>query len=70
MAAESDRRTASSVTLYDSLTASGPDNGQPFPFIGSRDNSAANTDGSLGLLLQSHCTGWQGKLPSPAKASS
>jgi hypothetical protein len=40
-----------SVTLYDSLTASGLDNGQPFPSIGARDNPIANADGSTDLYF-------------------
>jgi hypothetical protein len=35
-----------SVTVYDALTASGLDNGQPFPSINSMDKPAANADGS------------------------
>jgi hypothetical protein len=38
-----------SLTLYDALTASGLDNGQPFPSIGSRDKPVANADGSIDL---------------------
>jgi len=40
-----------SLTLYDALTASGLDNGQPFPSLGSRDQPAANADGSFDLYL-------------------
>jgi hypothetical protein len=40
-----------SATLYDALTASGLDNGQPFPSIGSRDNPAANADGSFDIYF-------------------
>lgn len=36
-----------SVTVYDALTASGLDNGQPFPSINSMDKPAANADGTL-----------------------
>lgn len=35
-----------SVTVYDALTASGLDNGQPFPSINSMDKPVANADGS------------------------
>lgn len=35
-----------SVTVYDALTASGLDNGQPFPSINSMDKPATNADGS------------------------
>ena len=34
-----------SVTLYDAANSSGLDNGQPFPSLGSRDQSKANADG-------------------------
>ena len=40
-----------SLTLYDALTASGLDNGRPFPSLGSRDLPAANADGSFDLYL-------------------
>jgi hypothetical protein len=36
----------SSVTAYDALTASGLDNGQPFPSINSMDKPATNADAS------------------------
>src|SRR5262249_40172638 len=36
-----------SVTLYDAKTASGLDNGQPFPSINSMDKPQTNTDGSI-----------------------
>ena len=35
-----------SVALYDNVTASGLDNGQPFPSINAMDKPAASTDGS------------------------
>lgn len=35
-----------SVTVYDALTGSGLDNGQPFPSINSMDKPATNADGS------------------------
>lgn len=40
-----------SATLYDPQTASGLDNGQPLPSIGSRDKPVANTDGSYDLYF-------------------
>ncbi|WP_081850830.1 DUF1254 domain-containing protein [Caballeronia grimmiae] len=40
-----------SVTLYDTETASGPDNGQPLPSIGSRDKPVSNADGSVDLYF-------------------
>ncbi|MBV8576319.1 MAG: DUF1254 domain-containing protein, partial [Acetobacteraceae bacterium] len=40
-----------SLTLYDALTASGLDNGQPFPSLGSRNQPAENPDGSFDLYL-------------------
>ncbi len=38
-----------SVTIYDSMTASGVDNGQPFPSINTMDAPAANADGSIDI---------------------
>ena len=40
-----------SLTLYDALTASGLDNGQPFPSLNSNDKPAANADGSVDLYV-------------------
>jgi len=40
-----------SVTLYDAANASGLDNGQPFPSLGSRDKPTPNADGSTDLYL-------------------
>ena len=40
-----------SVTLYDAANASGLDNGQPFPSIGSLDDLAYNDDGSVDLYF-------------------
>jgi hypothetical protein len=40
-----------SVTLYDAANASGLDNGQPFPSLGSRDKPVQNADGSTDLYL-------------------
>jgi hypothetical protein len=40
-----------SVTLYDSLTASGLDNGQPFPSMNTMDKPKANSDGSIDLYF-------------------
>jgi hypothetical protein len=40
-----------SVTLYDAVTASGLDNGQPFPSINTMDKPATNTDGSTDLYF-------------------
>lgn len=40
-----------SVTLYEAENASGLDNGQPFPSLGSRDKPAQNADGSTELYL-------------------
>jgi hypothetical protein len=40
-----------SVTLYDASNASGLDNGQPFPSLGSRDHPAQNPDGSTDIYL-------------------
>jgi hypothetical protein len=40
-----------SLTLYDVENASGLNNGQPFPSLGSRDLPAQNADGSTDLYL-------------------
>jgi hypothetical protein len=40
-----------SATLYDAESASGLDNGQPFPSIGSRDKPTANSDGSYDIYF-------------------
>jgi hypothetical protein len=40
-----------SATLYDPLTASGLDNGQPFPSLNSHDKPEANPDGSFDLYF-------------------
>ncbi len=40
-----------SVTVYDALTASGLDNGQPFPSISSFDKPVVNPDGSIDIYF-------------------
>jgi hypothetical protein len=40
-----------SLTLYESENASGYENGQPFPSLGSRDKPVANADGSTDLYV-------------------
>jgi hypothetical protein len=40
-----------SVAVYDALTASGLDNGQPFPSINTMDKPAANSDGSTDIYF-------------------
>jgi len=40
-----------SVTVYDSITASGLDNGQPFPSINTMDQPSANADGSTDIYF-------------------
>jgi hypothetical protein len=40
-----------SLTLYDALTASGLDNGQPFPSLNSHDHPMQNADGSYDLYV-------------------
>ena len=40
-----------SLTLYDALTASGLDNGQPLPSLNSHDHPKPNADGSVDLYV-------------------
>jgi len=40
-----------SVTIYDPVTGSGLDNGQPFPSINTMDKPAANADGSTDIYF-------------------
>jgi hypothetical protein len=40
-----------SVTVYDPVTGSGLDNGQPFPSINTMDKPAANSDGSTDIYF-------------------
>jgi hypothetical protein len=40
-----------SVTVYDALTASGLDNGQPFPSINTMDKPVMNADGSTDIYF-------------------
>jgi hypothetical protein len=40
-----------SVTVYDTETASGLDNGQPFPSLSSFDKPAANSDGATDIYF-------------------
>jgi hypothetical protein len=49
-----------SVTVYDSLTASGLDNGQPFPSLNKMDKPAGNPDGSTDIYFGPKTPG-QGK---------
>jgi hypothetical protein len=39
------------VTVYDPITASGLDNGQPFPSLNQMDKPAANADGSTDIYF-------------------
>jgi hypothetical protein len=57
-----------SVTVYDALTASGLDNGQPFPSISSFDKPVANPDGSTDIYFgpsapQGHEKNWLRTVP-------
>ena len=40
-----------SVTVYDSVTGSGLDNGQPFPSLNAMDKPPENTDGSTDIYF-------------------
>ena len=56
-----------SVTVYDSITASGLDNGQPFPSINTMDQPSANADGSTDIYFGPNSPGdgknWLRTLP-------
>ena len=39
------------MTVYDAVTASGLDNGQPFPSINQMDKPVANADGSTDIYF-------------------
>jgi hypothetical protein len=56
-----------SVTIYDSITASGVDNGQPFPSINTMDKPTANPDGSFDIYFGPNSPGtgknWLRTLP-------
>jgi len=58
-----------SLTLYDAANASGLDNGQPFPSLGSRDKPAQEPDGSTILYLgpnapEGQASNWLRTVPS------
>jgi hypothetical protein len=50
-----------SVTAYDAWTASGLDNGQPFPSINTMDKPATNTDGPTDIYSGPHAPADEGK---------
>jgi hypothetical protein len=57
-----------SVTVYDAATASGLDNGQPFPSISSFDKPVVNPDGSTNIYFgptapPGHEKNWLRTLP-------
>jgi hypothetical protein len=57
-----------SVTVYDAETASGLDNGQPFPSVSSFDKPVANSDGSTDIYFgpstpQGHEKNWLRTIP-------
>ncbi len=57
-----------SVTVYDAETASGLDNGQPFPSVSSFDKPMANADGSTDIYFgpsapQGHEKNWLRTIP-------
>lgn len=40
-----------SVTVYDSITGSGLDNGQPFPSLNTMDKPVQNADGTIDIYF-------------------
>jgi hypothetical protein len=58
-----------SVTVYDPVTASGLDNGQPFPSINTMDKPMANTDGSTDIFFGPNSPGDGKNAQYRAKAS-
>lgn len=56
-----------SVTLYDSITGSGLDNGQPFPSLNAMDKPVMNTDGSTDIYIGPNSPGpgknWMKTIP-------
>jgi hypothetical protein len=56
-----------SLTVYDAITASGLENGQPFPSINSMDRPVQNTDGSFDMYFGPKSPGegknWLATLP-------
>ena len=56
-----------SVTVYDPVTGSGLDNGQPFPSLNTMDKPATNADGStaiyFGLRSPGEGKNWLKTLP-------
>ena len=56
-----------SVTVYDPITGSGLDNGQPFPSINTMDKPAQNADGSFDIYFGPKSPGpgknWLATLP-------
>ena len=55
------------VTVYDPITGSGLDNGQPFPSINAMDKPAQNADGSMDIYFGPQSLGqgknWLATLP-------
>src|SRR5215467_4326564 len=56
-----------SVTVYDPVTGSGLDNGQPFPSINTMDKPVVNSDGSTNIYFGPNSPGdgknWLRTLP-------
>jgi hypothetical protein len=56
-----------SVTLYDPITGSGLDNGQPFPSLNAMDKPVANADGSTDIYIGPNSPGsgknWMKTIP-------
>ncbi len=56
-----------SVTVYDPITGSGLDNGQPFPSLNTMDKPVMNDDGSMDLFFSPQSPGagknWLATIP-------
>jgi hypothetical protein len=56
-----------SVTVYDPITGSGLDNGQPFPSLNTMDQQGQNADGTIDIYFGPQCPGdgknWLATIP-------